>query len=274
MTDKNELMDLFERAYRLGAMRAPDGLPNNLGISRFLVPDGMRMHIETDPLHLGDHVSTKATFLDPHTLVEYINTYKDLDGSTVVFADAKSGLISAVMNYHTVDKPAHCDHIISFDPDYDPTYKIWSEISGKWQTQVEFAHFLEEHAQDIHTPDSAHIVEIATSLEIKTEIDFKSARNLQSGAVELNYLERNESRTRGSLEIPKAITVQAPVFFGGDPMEIILFLRYNAKDGNLKFKVDMHRREYIEDDAFTAIVNQIVEKTSVPLYKGMLVKSA
>jgi uncharacterized protein YfdQ (DUF2303 family) len=265
-----ETVALIERAIRLGAQlteakQKPDG-------SGFVVvaPQDMKLHEFANPEFLGNHVKQQISIEHPADFIAYLLAHKDKAGQTVVFADQESPRLTGVLNYHTPDAPSYADHRATMRVRFDPTYAAWRECHGKWIEQVEFAHFLEEHAQDVTKPDAATIVEIASSLEVKTEVDFKKAINLQDGTVQLQFVERNEQRTAGNFEIPKVIEIETPIYFGGAPMTVRMFFRYSAKGGVLKFRLDLHRWQYNERDAFMEISTQVGNECGVPVYLGKM----
>jgi uncharacterized protein YfdQ (DUF2303 family) len=265
-----ETVALIERAIRLGAQlteakQKPDG-------SGFVVvaPQDMRVHEFANPEFLGNHVKQQLSIEHPDDFIAYLLTHRDKAGQTVVFADQGNLRLIGVLNYHRPDAPSYADHRAIFPMQFDPTYAAWRQCNGNWMEQVEFARFLEEHAQDVISPAAATIIEIASSLEVKTEVDFKKAINLQNGAVQLQFVERNAERTSGNFEVPKQLVIETPIYFGGELVQIFMFFRYSAKGGTLKFKLDLHRWQYNERDAFLNISSRIGKECAVPVYLGRM----
>ena len=264
------LVELVDRAVNLGAMTiAPQQKPDGTG-SYVILPEGMKLQTISDERYIPNHIQQNLCFFSPASLSAYVATYKDKDGVSAIFADVPGNSLRAYLNYHTPEKPNRHDHSATYTVGWDPVYAAWQRLDGNFVDQVDFARFLEEHASEITAPDSAQIIEIARSLEVSSNVEFKKAVNLQSGLVQLNFVEQDSARTPGNFEIPKSLTIKTPVYFGGEPQEIKFFFRYSAKNAGLKFKLDMYRRSYIERDAFLAIANKVATDAGVPLYLGRL----
>jgi uncharacterized protein YfdQ (DUF2303 family) len=264
------LVEFTDRAINLGAtLIAPQAKPDGTG-SYVIIPEGMKVHNISDERYIPDHIRQSVQMINPTSLSAYVKAYKDKDGATTIFADPHRQNIAAILNYHTPDKANRIDHNATLVVQFDPIYHAWQKLDGIWIDQVDFARFLEEHAGEITAPDPAQIIEIARSLEVSTQIEFKKAVNLSNDTVQLNFVQQDSTRTAGSFEIPKAVTISTPVYFGGAPQEIKFFFRYSAKNGGLKFKLDMFRKSYIERDAFLGIASTVAADAGVPLYLGRL----
>jgi uncharacterized protein YfdQ (DUF2303 family) len=261
-------VDYLNRVFNLGALtRVIMEKPDQSG-SFVIVPEGMTVKDIPNQEWIGNHVRQSIALVHPGSLSEYLNTYKDCDGRTAIFADPENSVITAILNYHEAGAVNRCDHRATLKIPFDETYARWAKMDGVATDQVDFARFLEEHAIDIVEPDAGSIVEIARSLEVSTAIDFKRAVNLSNGNVQIQYVEQDSTRVNGSFEIPKAITIRTPVYFGGDPEPVKFYFRYIARQGSLKFRLDMHRRTYVEREAFLKISGSIGDATFVPVYLG------
>ena len=263
-------VEYANRMLQLGAaFIEPQQRPDGSG-AYVILPADMTLHSIVDARYLPDHVKQSVQAFDPASLADYVKVFKDNDGTSAIFADLPNRTLRAVLNYHTPGKPNRSDHNVVLTVALDPIYAAWNKLDGVLVDQVEFARFLEEHAGEITTPDPAQIVEIARSLEVSTNIEFKKAVNLQSGLVQLNFVEQDNARTPGNFEIPKAITITTPVYFGGLAQEVKFFFRYVAKNGTLRFKLDQYRRSHIERDAFLDITKAVATAAGVPYYLGRL----
>jgi hypothetical protein len=271
--------EYFDKVFSIGMGNASPIYKEDQTGQLILVPDGMKVHEIADKYHLPEEVHENISIFNQNSFIEYINYFANSDGRTVVFADNKKLAFEAIVDYHEA-RDADVDggkrrialvrrasHRSNFKPLLDESFSRWREISGKWLSQLDMAHFLEENAHDLFEPDAASVMELVQSFEAKTDIDFKKAINLSNTTTQITYHEK-ETRTPGQIIIPKFLKINAPVFFGGEPREMQLFFRYSARDGNLKFKLDLHRETYIIYDAFEAIAKEIVNQCAVPVYFG------
>lgn len=232
-----------------------------------LVPEGLRSeHLK--PLYPDlEQIKQKATFDDTASFVDYFNSFKDSDSR--IFADIDNARLTAIIDYHQSDEsaPRHCVHVAIYRLKHSEEWKRWTGVDGVEQTQRGFARFLEENLLDIQKPDGATVLEAAASLAATKKVSFESGINLRDGTVQIEYREDIEEGTKGTLSVPAELMLGIAVYFGGELYEMKAFLRFDIADGNLKYKVDLHRREHVEQDAFQKVVEQIGTETKVtPLY--------
>lgn len=197
----------------------------------------------------------------------YFNRFKA--GESMIFATLKHNSIVGVIDYHRPDEKgavaAHAVHRVTFNPPLALEWKRWTGVHGKKLSQVDFAQFIEENLIDIREPAGATVLEVAKTLKAKRKVDFSSGISLQDGTQQLTYVEETEEqKTRGAIDVPDHFVLGIPVYFGGQPYEVKAWLRYRIDDdAKLWFIVELHRKEYIEQDAFQALVKEIADETNV-----------
>jgi hypothetical protein len=114
-------------------------------------------------------------------------------------------------------------------------------------------------------------MEIATGLQAKRSVEFKSGLRLDNGSNALTYVENIQGvTTNGQLEVPEKIKIGIPIYFGGAAYAIELWLRWRLNGGNVSFALSIHRRAYLEQDAFVHMVDAIADATKVQVYLGSI----
>jgi uncharacterized protein YfdQ (DUF2303 family) len=132
-------------------------------------------------------------------------------------------------------------------------WKDWSDISGKLQPQLEFSEVLEDHLQDIREPDAATLLEIATTLQARKDLKFRSGIRLASGAISFEFDESLDASAgrAGNLAVPETITLALCPFEGVDPYRVTARLRFRIANGSLKLGIVLDRPKVLVKDAFT-----------------------
>lgn len=266
----SDLDALFQAAMNAAtAMSRPFDIPN--GNKAVILPSGFSK-VELSP-ELPSHVKGCVTLESGDSFVNYVNTYKGLDGKTLLLAsvtDTSAMTIKAVLNYHepiSGGEPdsimvKHADHAAKFTPAFSEQYARWRKIDEKPMSQADFAAFVEEFCRDIFDPAPATMMSVAADLEMSSGLEYESKTNTQNGMVQLKFIETGRARTSEGAEIPKRFTLAVPIFFGEAVTEIPVFLRFRA--GNpLTFAIKIQDRETIEKEAFLAAVARIGTNTEI-----------
>ena len=141
--------------------------------------------------------------------------------------------------------------------------KAWEGLNAA-TPQPTFADFIEEHLDDIATPDGQTVLQIATDLETNSSGSFKSKLNLDNGSVQLNF----QDEATATVEVPKEITLAIPLFEGGERYKIAARLRFQVREGLLTFRVLLSNLEDAIDQEFERLVQEIEEAVALPIIRG------
>ncbi|MCY4429194.1 MAG: DUF2303 family protein [Rhodospirillales bacterium] len=222
----------------------------------------------------------------PDDLLVYYNRFCEQE--SMMFADIEACRIAGVIDWHeppirpglaktateeaTPAEPAAAlfrQHRVSWQAKFDKRWKAWTGADGKAMTQREFAHFIEDNQPDIVEPDGATVLEVARHLDAKKGVDFTSAVDLQSGAVQFGYAEEVRAETRkGNIEVPAQFMIGIPVFLYGELYKVTARLRYRITEAKLSLWFDLVHPDRVRDDAFM----RILEKVTVGMDRGELVR--
>lgn len=204
-------------------------------------------------------IRESITLTEVRSFIDYWQAFAN--DSSVIFADIENKRFRAVFDYHTPAAPAWGEHSATLLCRLSTEWKAWSEKNQKPFDQAGFAEFIEMNALDIVSPDSAEMVQIALTLQAKTNIEFKSGIRLQNGQVQLGYQEtiNGTAGENGQLQIPEKFELGIRVFQGGEKYKVEAFLRYRIRDGKLTFFYQLIRPERILEDAFELVKKQIAE---------------
>ena len=136
--------------------------------------------------------------------------------------------------------------------------------------QTELAEFIEDNMADITAPAATALLEMATTIQAKTDINFSSAKRLQNGQVQLQYTENIDARAgaNGAMEIPKEFTLGLRIFKNGAGYKVHARLKYRLHGGAIKFWYELDRVERVIEDAFSGYVATLREQSGYVVLLG------
>jgi uncharacterized protein YfdQ (DUF2303 family) len=186
-----------------------------------------------------------------------------------VFADPDARTITAVFNDHRA-AAGWRDHRATFKAEYTPEFDVWLRNNKQPKDQAAFAEFIEDNFADIAEPAAHLLLEVATTIQATTGINFSSAKRLQDGQTQLAYTENIEARAGagGGLTIPKEFTLGLRIFKNGGGYKVKARLKYRLNSGSVKFWYELDRPERSVEDAFAGYVEQVRDSSGYTVLLG------
>lgn len=187
-----------------------------------------------------------------------------------IYADPDKRSITAVFNDQQGVQAGWRDHRAEFKAEYTPEFENWMRNNKQPKDQTVFAEFLEDNIADIAEPSGTQLLEIASTLQAKTGINFSSAKRLDNGQNQLQYVETIDAKAgaNGALTIPKEFTLGLRIFKNGGGYKITARLKYRLNAGGVKFWYELDRPERSVEDAFTGYVDQVREQSGYHVLVG------
>lgn len=189
-----------------------------------------------------------------------------------LYADPDSRTIVAMFNDHRGADAGWRDHRANFQAEYTPEFSRWlaNNGSGKARGQTEFAEFIEDNLADITEPFAQQLLNVATTIQATTGINFSSAKRLQDGQTQLAYSETINATagSDGALSIPKEFTLGLRIFKNGAGYLLKARLKYRLNSGAVKFWYELDRPERAVEDAFAGYVAEVREKSGYAVLIG------
>lgn len=219
----------------------------------------------------GPHIRQALTLQTLDSLVGYANRFKTDD--TVMFADIDQNSISAAIDYHGPQAPAHGHHTARMHLPFSVEWKAWAAIDGKYMDQLSFARFLEENAADISAPTGADLLEVCRDLQARRTVDFRKAVRTNTDNESFEFTDETTATSRKSgdaIEIPSKFQLSIPVYFGESNQSLFAFLRWKLDDGKLSLGVQLHRAEHVRQAVFKQIVLTAADAIDRPAVFGRL----
>ena len=183
--------------------------------------------------------------------------------SCYIYAHPDTRALVAVLNDHGqgfAGMPAWRDFRVSYTAELSREFSAWFNNDRKVMDQEEFAVFLEDNVADISEPSGETMLQVALTLQAKTEVAFSSHRRLDNGQVQLTYTENIDARAgAGDIMIPREFALGLRLFKNGEGYKVRARLKYRLGAGKVKFWYELDRVENAIEDAFNAYVGKARE---------------
>jgi uncharacterized protein YfdQ (DUF2303 family) len=210
-----------------------------------------------------------VTLFDPASFAAYVSRFAS--ESSVIFADGQRTTVTAILDYHEAldDKARHGRWRAVFTLRPTEDWRRWTGKNGQRMTQVDFAQFLEDNLATIAEPPGADLLTIATVLEVKRDVTFRSAIRLHDGMTQFRFEENDAAQ--GAVSLPPMIKLGIVPFEGTPHYGVDARVRYRLHDGKLSLWYDLVRPDKIVEDAFAGVENDIRTALTIggmPWYHG------
>lgn len=272
MTEGTNVQAVIDLALAIAAAQTAqaDGIPYTV------VPQGAQVRLLEDTLPSPTAVRATVAMGDLASFIRYLNGFGDSQ-ATQVFASVteKGASFQAILDYHRKGATgllvaSWCRHRALYLCPQTPEWKRWQASSGEAMNQEEFAEFIEESERDLVKPSAADMLEIALTLQAKTNVEFSSAVRLQNGNVQLRYQEATTATAgaTGQLLVPEKITIGVALFEGGPRYAIDARLRYRLNGSKLSFVYQLINPHLVVKDAFDEMCKVVEGETKLKPFLG------
>ncbi len=223
------------------------------------------------------------------TLRSFIDlTNRHKDQNSVIFARTSwpEPTLTSVIDYHTLDHTARWgDHQVEYKFPVTDEFSTWINKNATLAEQLEFAHFLEEHAAELAEPTKeeretfeplfkerfaspSELIVLSRGLEIYTGAKLKRQERLQSGERVIEFTEDHTDAAGNKVDIPGLFMVSVPAFQDGAAVRIPARLRYRIREGNIKWAYQLYRWEYYLRNRVKADLDLAAVECGLPSYEG------
>lgn len=242
------------------------------------VPEGWKLE-DTEKTELAPRRKRgKVATTDADSFIGYVNRHGSRLANTTIWCDANftAGKVNftAIINDHGDEEhdPDWRDHLATFAPVFSDEWKRWNDTNKRSLGQTEFASFIEENLQNIASvegsPSGAQMLEMALSFEANQDMRFKSAIRLQSGGVQMSFVQDDDSQTLSKMQMFDRFSIGLPVFWNGDAYQLDARLRYRIRDGKLTFWFELIRQDKVLEASTRTLIEKIKTDTCAPFFFG------
>ena len=267
--------DVLADTQALVALAGAAMAPQNINGHHFvMVPKEFKREDITDAVEKAQPVPARkrgaVALKDVTSFVAYCED-QGCASTGYIYADPDARTMTAVFNDHrNIDDGGWRDHRATLKAEYTPEFERWLRNSGQHKSQTEFAEFIEDNFADVAGDDAQTLLNVATTIQAKTDINFSSAKRLESGQVQLTYNEviNATAGANGALTIPKTFTLGLRLFKNGAGYLIKARLKYRLGQGGVKFWYELDRPEKSVEDAFAGYIEQVSKDSGYAVLLG------
>jgi hypothetical protein len=168
-----------------------------------------------------------------------------------------------------------------------PEWIAWARVAGQWLKQAEFAQFLEEHALEVvdatnpgarakqiteqlglELAGPARLLELSRGLSVNVAQAVTNEIKLSSGEGQIHFEEKHVDKGGALIRVPGAFAIDLPVFRGGAPYRVVVFLRYRVVDKRIAWQLSPYLLDRVFDDALQGAAEQVENATGIPVVRG------
>jgi uncharacterized protein YfdQ (DUF2303 family) len=256
------------------AASAPKTIPGYQPV--ILVPDNFEMKtpLREDEIPLADHIRQRVVLFQLASFTNYIKKFKRHTTQIFGCSDQTGAKFSGVIDYHEagVDgKPDHLKHVADYAPRYSDEFSAWLGINAKPLTQDQFLDHLRRWGYVITSHTDADMIELASSLEFKTDGQFASQIERTRGGRKLLWNEEvagTGSVAGKAVTVPDAIKLKMAIFDAGKEYELDADLLYRVAGGKLHIAVEMKRFHKVIRMAVEDLILDVETATEIEVFMG------
>jgi uncharacterized protein YfdQ (DUF2303 family) len=240
-----------------------------------VLPPGFQHHDITKAVQAAAPAPARpsgtVTLTDVASFIAYVKNHAAAP-SSYIYADSDRRKLVAVLNDHCqgdLREAGWRDFRAEYSAELSREFQLWLAANAKPMEQEEFAIFIEDNIADVAEPTGETLLQIALTLQAKTEVNFGSARRLDNGQVQLHYSETIDARaSAGNIEIPREFRLGVRVFKNGDAYGIRARLKYRLGAGKLRFWYELDRPDDIIEHAFEAYIDAARTSAGITVLRG------
>lgn len=243
-----------------------------------IVPHGCELKTFPELREHPARVQQAVVVTSATSFLNYFNRFANSDST--IFVDIEKAKIHGVIDYHvaqTIDDfddtvPQYCTHTVTYPCPLTPEAKKWFDNNKVQMNQTDFAQFIEDGLLEIIEPSGSEMLEIASTLQAKNQVNFRSGIRLDNGQAQMTYEEsiQGSAGISGNVNIPQKIAIALRIFRGDDAAyRIEANFRYRIKEGKLTMWYELIRPHIAREDA----VKQIIETIKNSMKQGDIIEA-
>lgn len=233
-----------------------------------LVPPGYKLEKLYNPDQLSIFITAAPVFNEAESFIRYVNTYKAGGPATQIFASINDSKLTAILDYHKPSEPSSLRHTAVLKLRHSPEWERWTSFAERWQTQVNFAEFVEENLLYILEPEGAKLLEMVTNFTENRTVTFASKVNIRNGSIAMTYNDEDAGKETGQVSIPQKLTLALAVYDGEAKEQVSALVRTRVERGTLHLMIKLDQITELRRAAFKRINAAVGAATSIDVLQG------
>ncbi len=234
------------------------------GIPHIAVPDGVDIEDFEETLPNPVRVRAKLDFEEPDSFCTYVDAFKA--SNTRLYGTPDGFFISAIIDDNMADVAHWREHTAVLQLKKSPEWNEWMEVCGTGLSQRSLADFLEDHIEQIATPDAGELLSDIRSVHISTNTKLDAVQR-EGGDIAFAYSTETAAGTKTERgKIPSKLTLLIAPFRSWQPVQMTVSLTYiYTKEKELLFVMRAHQAEALLWMSFNDIRNHVQKKLELPV---------
>lgn len=274
MESPHNLIDLAFVASQGVAASLPKVIPGYQPV--ILVPGDFETHtpLRDDEIPLPDHIRQRVSLFRLDSFTSYVKKFKRHNSQIFGCSDGTGARFTGVIDFHeggTDGKPNRLKHIAEYAPRYSDEFAAWVGINGKPLTQDQFLDHLRRWGYVITSHTDADMIELASSLEFKTNGQFASQIERTRGGRKLLWTEdvAGTGNMAGKpVNVPDSIKLKLSIFEAGKEYQLDGDLLYRVAGGKLHIAVELKRHHKVIREAVDDLILDVTAGTDIEVFMG------
>lgn len=166
------------------------------------------------------------------------------------------------------------DFVYRFDGLFTKHTRDWLKFDEEGMDQSDFALFIDKHLNDIRCreedrklyPTQMELYNFVSTLQDSKSDRFSRKVNIQNGDVSVSLERESDDGTKQQLKLFERFPIVLQIYEGFPEFQVEAKLRFRIRDGQVYFFYDIQGLEEMFIAARDWAVNELKEKTGLPVY--------
>jgi uncharacterized protein YfdQ (DUF2303 family) len=220
-------------------------------------------HLKTTP----DVIAGFANFYRGEDFCDYVAEYKS--ESMRIFFDRNELAFTACLNFHSKDSPTWNRHKAILQLIKTLAWKKWSESSGTWRSQREFAEFIEDNTESIAKPDGVVLMELVSELTAHSRSNVTSVARTDNGSDRVVFEQTREIKAgKGSVDLPSVILLGITPFESAQSYEVKARIQCKVVDSKILLRYQLVNADLVMEHALDAMKSRVKTVLNQNVWEG------
>lgn len=166
------------------------------------------------------------------------------------------------------------DYKINWQSNFTKRTRDWLKYDEEGMNQSDFALFIDKHLNDIRCleedrklyPTQMELFNFVTTLQDSKNDRFSRKVNIQNGDLSVSLERESDDGTKQQLKLFERFPIVLQIYEGFPEYQVEAKLRFRIRDGQVYFFYDIQGLEEMFIAARNWAVNELKEKTGLPVY--------
>lgn len=252
-----------QAALDAGAMCTEVEVIDVRGVPYAAVPEKVKLKNLEHLLTAPKRIEKVASFEEPDSFCAYVKDFKS--PLCRIYGNIDAFRITAVLDDNVMDAPHWGDHSAEVKLRTSPEWNDWMKADCQSLSQSELAEFLEEHIEQISTPDATDLLSGIRAVQISSNSKLTAVQR-EGGDINFAYEKTTSAgTTTSSGKIPAYLTLLIAPFRSWNQVTMTVYLKYRYHDNRLDFILTPMRAKELQAKSFHEVRKHVEQTLGLPV---------